>query len=397
MAHTTCGIDIGLEKTKQPSFQNHNSPIPSPETKHVCQSEGSKTACPDLMEAEHSTPPISVKLEPDPDPYFLSVGLFSRESTIHPDDHNIKLDLLDLKSEIKSELSTDEHFSFEDAELIVDPFKDCVKPEIEVNRGLPEPSRESLGALQVDDLQHQTTQVKENCRKTEVLVLTEPDRLVQDGRVCHLLRYRTQGGKALQSKSKVKIHTGQKPSGPRFPCSQCEKTFAFSSGLRVHMRAHTGERPYNCPICCKDFSRSDFLAMHIKSHGRTQTGERIFECDLCEKKLTSRGFLQLHKERSHGIFIKGRGEQKDTQFPCGSCGKVFKTKRSLKTHKVIHSDVRPYACTQCGHSFNRSSSLKKHMRIHTKERPYSCGVCGKTFPYTHSLKTHVEIHKRPKK
>ena len=37
----------------------------------------------------------------------------------------------------------------------------------------------------------------------------------------------------------MNIHTGTKPH----QCSQCDKAFAYTSDLTIHMRPHIGEQP----------------------------------------------------------------------------------------------------------------------------------------------------------
>ena len=199
-----------VKMMKQP--HSHSASIPSPQPKLVCKGECNITACSDPKSAECIVVPISVKPEPDLDPYFLSLELPSRESEISLDDQKMKFDLLNLKLEIKSELSTEEHISFDVAERIVDPFKDClVKPENEQvhNHDIPEHSEKSLGAFSEESMLYPTPQAKEDHNNSEVLVLNEPEGLNQEGHVCHLLRYSSQVKKK---------HVKQQQHSEKEPC-----------------------------------------------------------------------------------------------------------------------------------------------------------------------------------
>ena len=78
-------------------------------------------------------------------------------------------------------------------------------------------------------------------------------------------------------------------------------------------------------------------------------------------------------------------------FQCDVCGKTFKHKNNLSTHKKIHTD-QALKCTFCQKKFARPSNLKLHIRIHTNERPYQCSYCEKSFKRKQTLIDHNRIH-----
>jgi uncharacterized Zn-finger protein len=97
-----------------------------------------------------------------------------------------------------------------------------------------------------------------------------------------------------------------------FKCSWkgCNKSYAHSQSLIVHVRTHTGERPYHCSECLRSFTSKSGLNRHNYIH----SGERPFKCEF------------------------------------GTCTSRFYTKNKLEIHQRIHYNIKPYSCCLCKYS-----------------------------------------------
>ncbi|EFA01662.1 zinc finger protein 143 [Tribolium castaneum] len=176
----------------------------------------------------------------------------------------------------------------------------------------------------------------------------------------------------------IRSHTDCKP----YPCSieGCEKKFATNYSLKAHIRTHTGEKPYACSVCTKQFKTSGDLQKHLRIH----TGEKPFECPIegCGRSFTTSNIRKVHI-RSH------TGER---PYIC-DCGKAFTSSTNYKNHLRIHSGEKPYVCTVegCGKRFTEYSSLYKHNAVHMPVRPHMCIFCGQRFKQESALNLHKRL------
>ncbi|XP_061620933.1 zinc finger and SCAN domain-containing protein 2-like [Phyllopteryx taeniolatus] len=150
-------------------------------------------------------------------------------------------------------------------------------------------------------------------------------------------------------KSEMTCHADKK----RWKCSQCDKTFHYSSALIKHSRIHTGEKPFMCSVCGKSFAHKGNLTAHTRTH----TGEKPFSCSICNKSFTGSSTLIKHTRRHTG----------EKPFRCSVCGKRYRQNETLKAHARTHTGEKPFLCLACNKSYSSRSSFARHRRTHTGE------------------------------
>ena len=88
------------------------------------------------------------------------------------------------------------------------------------------------------------------------------------------------------------------------------------------------------------------------------------------------------------VHMRGIKRQRQTEFKCNHCGKVFGKRYNLQSHSAIHRAGKEYKCVTCGMGFARPSDLKRHSKKHTGEAVVSCSGCGRTFARADVLRAH---------
>ncbi|CAN9509331.1 unnamed protein product [Ophioblennius macclurei] len=88
-----------------------------------------------------------------------------------------------------------------------------------------------------------------------------------------------------------------------------------------------------------------------------------------------------------------RSSGQSSSFVCQVCQKTFQHQRMLNRHVKCHNETKRHLCTFCGKGFNDTFDLKRHVRTHTGVRPYKCTLCDKAFTQRCSLESHMKkIH-----
>ena len=129
-------------------------------------------------------------------------------------------------------------------------------------------------------------------------------------------------------------------------CGDCGFNAANRQALRDHKVFHHDQAKYECEFCGRQILGKRRLTKHLNRHKQPFTGKT--ECPECHKKVNR---LQEHMNTMHG----------ERLFFCDLCEKRFNSEIKLKSHTVVHFDIRPYVCRfGCGHASKEKGNRTKH-------------------------------------
>ncbi|XP_055603486.1 transcription factor grauzone-like [Uranotaenia lowii] len=190
-------------------------------------------------------------------------------------------------------------------------------------------------------------------------------------------------GKALTSEKSLKSHVERKHALKDTFCDICNKPFSKTT-LESHRRAVHENASYMCSQCPRMFRSKFSLNRHQDDHDN-RVRERV-KCSMCDMTFKHKYILTKHIDSVH---------TKEAPVSCDVCGKQFKSKHHLWSHKSDTCNNRRYDCTICGRIFKVKVRLNEHMTTHTGKSLYQCTFCPMTFNfqsilYTHRKKAHYE-------
>ncbi|KOB77837.1 Uncharacterized protein OBRU01_03366 [Operophtera brumata] len=121
-----------------------------------------------------------------------------------------------------------------------------------------------------------------------------------------------------------------------YKCFACNKKFALSYYLKIHVRSHTDEKPYVCITCGQKFITASMLGRHNK---RIHLAIR-HQCRICYK-FFNRTVFWLTDDIYYSVSDTGVGLRDEKPYVCNYCGQTFITASKLGRHnKRIHLAIR---------------------------------------------------------
>ncbi|XP_072021250.1 uncharacterized protein [Amphiura filiformis] len=199
--------------------------------------------------------------------------------------------------------------------------------------------------------------------------------------------------KCYTQKSSLNIHARVHTGEVWFRCDQCRKYFRTQDSLEKHMAGHMEKKPYDCPQCKADFKTIEALERHLVKHGED---EQPRLCEHCGKNFANKKTLRQHIKFMHtevGDAIKEGVKQELPGLKCDLCDKMFRSKYHLISHRITHTNARPFACDECDKTYRTPSALRGHKKaVHDGIKDHVCDVCQMGFPTPAQLRNHQTRH-----
>ncbi|XP_060590591.1 myoneurin-like isoform X2 [Ruditapes philippinarum] len=129
-----------------------------------------------------------------------------------------------------------------------------------------------------------------------------------------------------------------------------------------------------------------FLSRHILDNvtGRTMESHREINDDTTAVSPA---------ESSSNPVQPGTNMYINCSYSCASCNLKFATKGQHMNHLYDIHKVPHYDCDFCGRRFRMRQQMETHRRMHTGEKPYKCTSCDAAYANAASLRYHkMKVH-----
>jgi KRAB domain-containing zinc finger protein len=202
--------------------------------------------------------------------------------------------------------------------------------------------------------------------------------------------------KVYRNKNMLALHKLTHGITRTHPCQYCNRKFVLSSSLEQHLIAdHIDQLQFLCKGCNKVFHSKLELVAHRKSHPKVSFKQKVkcsdYLCYVCGYVFDTFHKLKYHEKRVHESGKKQQKSNLKTPFKyiCEVCGKIFKYHALLKSHALVHQEMKEqFMCGVCGLVLKNRWLLQKHQISHSSHQEHVCQTCHISYKTSSALETH---------
>ncbi|TRY95397.1 hypothetical protein DNTS_010964 [Danionella cerebrum] len=228
-------------------------------------------------------------------------------------------------------------------------------------------------------------------------------------------------------------------------CNLCSVKCNGKRLLAIHKKTHKTKRLHMCNTCGKSFNHSSSLSRHRLIHKKGLDGnisplyptptpapilnhhtfqsrhptmkkvvqscerEKQYQCAQCDRVFNNSSSLSKHQvahvQELLNSYTQGKGpldKSSDLKIRLKLCSrnkpnyytlcKKNKCRKSSKKRLCLPNEERPYPCRMCDKRFSHTTSLSRHEHTHEGEKCFTCSICKKSFIRLSNLKQHQQTH-----
>lgn len=173
------------------------------------------------------------------------------------------------------------------------------------------------------------------------------------------------------------------PDKITYQCDNCSRFFSGKSAILAHLsQAHKSN--YECDICGSAYVKKAEIIEHIlRVHSPNcfeEDEKGGFTCLRCSTEFVDVDLYLEHMQEGSCAY----------KFKCLICHKRYPSTKALERHESHH--LRRYSCGSCGRTYHSKNSLKLHMQRGEHRTTFVCQFCHKVFLNKGSRNTHAWYH-----
>ena len=173
---------------------------------------------------------------------------------------------------------------------------------------------------------------------------------------------------------------------------------------------------FSCPHCSVEFKCKQTFRFHLRNicysgqqvdpaGAAGANGKRCFPCGECGKAFRYKSTLDSHRHTHNPLYCDvcaklvrdaealAMHKLSHTPFQCNLCAENFRVFKELHKHYVdAHSPRGPFDCGHCGAACGTLKRLIRHEWKHTGHQPFQCPHCPKRFRSYSDVQEHQKKH-----